>query len=459
MAGYPAFKRELGHPRNNLMMTPLRKCLFGSLAILAGSWHVGHLAADVITLRNGGEIAGEILKDEAPGAKTGGETSLLSIRTLSGSVIVVAKGEVESINRRRVVIEQYEARARTVADTVEAHWELAEWCREKGLKEQRESELLRIVELEPDHELARRGLGHVRHEGAWTTRDAIMASRGYIKHKGRYVLPQELELIKQDQADTEQEKAWYKRVNMWHGWLSDLRPERQAEALGQLRAISDPHAVTALYRAFNDDANEQLRLMYVEILANIDDEKSLGPLVTQSLKDASSQVRHASVLAIPKARREKTLPVYLKSLKHDANVIVNRAAEALGMVGDEQIVPQLIEALVTRHKYKMQVPDQNPGIGVATNGTMAPPAAAVPLPPDIAVMLATGQLPYGVNVTVSPGVPIRTKTATVYKNEQNASALQSLQQITGENFGYDKQAWKTWFSAKRNGTIKPRKKS
>ena len=66
-------------------------------------------------------------------------------------------------------------------------------CRKSALVHLRQ-----VVQLDPEHVPARRGLGHVRQNGRWMSRDEQMAARGYVKHKGKQeVLPQELDLIAQ----------------------------------------------------------------------------------------------------------------------------------------------------------------------------------------------------------------------------------------------------------------------
>src|SRR5690349_24349548 len=95
--------------------------------------------ADFVTLKNGGEIRGEFLGEVK--AKRPGPT--VSIRTLSGATVVVAGSEVESLVRRRPVAEEYETRRRASPDTAEAHWELADWCRPRGLSKERDAELRR----------------------------------------------------------------------------------------------------------------------------------------------------------------------------------------------------------------------------------------------------------------------------------------------------------------------------
>lgn len=413
--------------------------------LLAAGVAPGH--ADFVVLKTGGEIRGELLRSTGQDEKA----SPVSIRTLSGILVTVSREDVQAVARRRMIVEQYESYRRTTPDDVESQWGLAEWCRENSLKEQREVHLRRVVELNPEHVAAHRGLGHTQHEGRWASREEIMTSRGYVKHKGKFLLPQELELLKQEERETEAEKAWYKKIKMWHGWMTSDRGERQSEGLSKLKAIDDPRAVPALYHDFSGEPNEMHRLLYVGILTHIQDEKAVGPLVFQSLKDDSGSVRDASIQGISRKDWPKAVPMYAKALKNDLNVIVNRAGAALGEIGDDLVVPRLIDALVTRHRYRMRVPDQQP-FGVTPTGQMVP-NGTVPIPPDIGVMLLTGQLPQGVqiNQVQPPGQELRTKEAVVTKEEPNPSVLAALTRLTGQDFGYQKNIWKAWFNSQKSG--------
>lgn len=432
--------------------------LSGSLSLLARESR-----ADYITLRTGGEIRGELLSESnrpdrksRAAVESGPRGEIVSIRTLTGAMVAVGKDDVESIVRRRMVVEEYESLRRAAPNTIEAQWQLAEWCRQKSLVKEREGHLRAVVALDPDNVAAHRGLGHIKdRQGHWATQDEVMTSRGYVKHKGKYVLPQELELIQQDEKVSEAEKGWFKRVRMLHGWLDSERSDRQAEAMTQLKAIQDPDAVPALSRYFKAVPVEDQRMLYVEILSRISGDKPVPALVLQSLWDESRAIRDAAIGGLLRKDVAKALPYYLRALKNGLNLIVNRAGDALAQLGNDAVIPQLINALVTRHVYTELVPDAAPGI--TTNGGLVPAGQPV-LPPNIELLLATGQLPQGVRVDY-PATPVRMKEITYEKDERNASVLGALSLLTGQDFGYDESTWRKWFNAQKNNAGAKKKKS
>lgn len=425
---------------------PLGLCL-----LLAGCMGLASLSAraDLIRLGSGGELRGSIVRIEGSGP---GER--ITLETLSGAVVTVERGEIRFVTRRPKLIEEYESRVRRIAETAEAHWDLSEWCRQNALKEQRNLHLERVVELDPGHEAAHRALGHTLRDGIWMSRDEIMTAQGYVKHKGRYITRQELELIEKTQAERDQELDWFRKVRLWHGWLTGRHEERRQTGRLELEQIADPHAVPALVRFLGDDENRAIREFCVAILAEIGGAKPVPALVNLSLRDPDVEIRLAALNAIREEQREAAIPFYLAELKNDLNAIVRRAGACLGCFEDTRVIPPLIDALVTTHRYRIRVPGStSPTFSFGTDGSFAGGTA---LPPDVELMLRSGQLPYGaaVHQVPPPGQELRTKIVTVKYDHQNPEVLTALQKLTGENHGYDERTWRLWWAAEKHGAEK-----
>ena len=407
--------------------------------------------ADLIKLNNGGEIRGKIARKLR--AKNSAE---VAIETLGGALVVVARKQVRFVTRRPLTVEVYETRAKSTPSTLDAQWELAEWCRKNRLKSQRKVHLRIILELDPDHKKAHYGLGHSRYHGEWKSRDEVMLSRGYVKHKGRYVTPQELELIEKTQVQRDAERKWYQKVRLWHGWLTEKHSgQRQAArrkaGLAELQKLTSPDAVAALTHFFQDDENNQVRALYVQILAQVPGARPVQPLVQQSLQDSNYEIRYQALNAISSEQYGTATPYFVRELKHKNNAIVRRAAMALGRVGDEGVFPNLVDALVTTHKYRVRVPD-NKGLSFGTNGSFGNTRQ---VPPSVELMIRSGQFPFGVIVNNPQPNRLRsTKVVHVKYDHQNAEVLSALKKLTGESFGFDKRTWRLWWLAQKHGTGK-----
>ena len=401
--------------------------------------------ADLIELKSGGKIRGKIsTKANSPAG------SVVTIKTLAGTMIVVQRDDVRKIARRSLLVEEYEIRAHFTPNKVGTQWGLAEWCREKRLGKQRKVHLAKVVELDPDHRQAHLGLGHRQHHGKWITREEEMRTRGYVKYKGRYVTTQSMDLINKKEAQRDLQRDWHQRIRRWHGWLNHRKPERRQRGWEPLEQITDPDAVRSLARFFQDSRHTEFRELYISILSRIPGNKPVKPLVIQSLHDVSDGLRTQSFEAIRPNRHALAVPFYVPELRHPSNTIVNRAAEALGKLRDDSVVPFLVDALVTTHRYRVRVLD-NSGLAFGSDGSFGSPNTSVTLPPNIELMLRTGQLPDGV-IVLQPNRPGRTRVVTIERRHRNREAKEALAQLTGESFGYDKRAWRLWWTRQKNGT-------
>ncbi len=429
------------------------RCRFVAAVVAVLSMAGPELArADLVRLKSGGEVRGVVDR------KTSGPTSPeITVETLTGAVVVVARDHVRFISRRPLVVEEYENRARLAEPTVESQWALAEWCRTNRLSSQRETHLERVVALDPDHEEAHHALGHSLHDGEWMSRDELMTSQGYVKHKGRYITPQELELIEKSKAELDAEREWFGKVRLWSGWMNGKNEDRRLAGLANLRAISDPTAIAALTRNLSDDPDKETRALYVSVLGEMPGDVATGALVRQSLQDVDYELRYQALNAIGSDSAATARGLYLRELRSASNPIVRRAGQALERFGDQSCIPELIAALTTSHRYKMAVPEKKGTVTGSTNGQVSlgggggALAGNMIIPPEIQALIASGQVAPGA-LAQSTGPPERMRVVTIKYEHQNAEVLAALQKLSGESFGYDKRSWNLWWTSKKNGT-------
>ncbi len=402
--------------------------------------------ADVVKLKNGGEIRGKV-----DWKKSSAKSTTVSITTLSGAAVLIAREDIVFASHRSLKIEEYETRAKQTDDTVAAQWEMAEWCRVNRLKKQRKIHLEKIVAIEPDHPKARLGLAHSLHNGKWMTRETWMTSQGYVKYKNRYITPQELELINKNEEELLKERAWYAKVKLWFGWMMRKNDKRQKTGYDNLVSLTDPNAVPALTKIMSEHQQYSVRQFFIKQMTKMEGAKPVRPLVNRVLLDSSSDLRYAALNGLSEDQYKIAMPYFLKKLKSEHNAIVRRAGAGLERVGNEQAVPYLVEALITTHQYKVRVPKKGVALGVGGGGNMAP------LSPDIQAMLQSGQFSNGVIINQQDMIPNQLrpmKTITVDYHHNNPEVLTALQKITGQSFGYNERTWRLWWTTKKNGAIK-----
>jgi HEAT repeat protein len=277
-----------------------------------------------------------------------------------------------------------------------------------------------------------------------------MASRGYVQHKGKYVTPQELELLEKSAAEREAERQWYTKLIVLVRWLGGSNERQRQQAVAELREITDPAAVWGLASHMARHQQPGVRRYLVEILAGIPGVKPAAPLVELSLYDEDAGIRSAALDGLREEQYAAAVAGYVPALQHSENAVVNRAGAALGRLGDVTAAPALIDALVTQHSFQVQVPVRN-AITVVNGPYGAqfsdPNLVSQYLPPDVDLALRAGQLPFGVQV-ISPGGSSTTwRTYRVQAQLQNVEVLTALQSLTGQDFGYDERTWKLWWAA------------
>lgn len=406
------------------------------------------LRADVVKLTSGGEIRGVVKspvakprKDQPPNPDE------VVVESLTGSEIAVAREHVLFITKRPRAVEEYESLARQVTDTVEGHWQLAEWCRQHGLTEPRKEQLQRILDLDPEHKPAHYGLGHRRQGNQWTTpeeAEAELLAAGYVRYKGRLITTVERDLAEAGVSRQREQNEWRPKIRLWLGWLNGRDAPRRADAEVKFRELRDPDAVPAIVDFLLGDANAEIRRLAVQTLAQIDGQAAIPALIRVALGDADQSLQTSAFGVLTAEQRAVAVPIIERALHDESNLIVRRAAILLGKCGVRQAIPALVDALATSHKIRVpQAPAYNVGFnrdGSAAGGNRV-------LPPDVEAALRAGQLPYGVVIDNSNVRPPPVKWVTVRVPLQNAEALEALRALSHKDFGYDKRAWRLWWQS------------
>ncbi len=366
---------------------------------------------DVFELVNQGEIRGELVnKDERPRKK-------YVIRTEDGGEITLDKKQVAHVSREKPSEQEYERLKTEKPDTVAGHWEMSEWCREHKLVEPRQDHLNRIIELEPDHADARRILGYHKVEGRWVTQEQLMTERGYKLYQGKWVLPQEIELAEEKRQVEFDQIEWRKKIKRWREWLA--KSDKAAEAERGLSTIEDPMAVKAIDEVMEKEKSEHVRVMLVESLGRIGTNRAVSLLMDRLINDSEEDVRLSALDELEKHRSPDLTAALVGYLKHKENAVVNRAALALGRVGDPTAVRPLIDALITKHKFTISTGSGSTSAGFTKDGSG------------------------GGGFSTGPS------TQVVEQTIRNESVRDALLEITEQNFDFNITAWQKWYAGQR----------
>jgi hypothetical protein len=370
--------------------------------------------ADIFLLHNDGQVRGELVNPSQSPRTT------YVIKTTSGGQVTLDAAQVKEVKRQTPAEVQYDRVRADYPDSVEGQWKLAEWCRQNRLPKQRKVHLERIIELDGNHADARHALGYSQIQGRWVTQDALMKENGYVRYAGKWMLPQEVEILEHDRKETLAQKEWGAKLKRWHGWL-DTDKSQQAET--NIKAIDDPFAARALARHLEKDQRRNVRMLYLEALGRINAPAGLDTLVNVSLFDGDEEIRLACLDQVVSHQYKPAVGKYVQALKSKDNVVVNRAAVCLGQMKNTSAVGPLIDALVTTHTF--QIPKGQPGGTSATFGT--------------GQNSGSGGFSFG-----------GSGFETVKQRLENRAVLQALVDLTGGvSFNYDVKGWKYWYIAQK----------
>lgn len=367
--------------------------------------------ADIFVLANQGEIRGDLRnRNESP-------RRTYQIDVAGGGQITLDKDQVLEVRRESPAQLEYERRRTTAADTVDDHWSLSEYCRQNLLLTTREQHLRRILELDSEHEQARRALGYSRFNGQWLTREEERTQKGYVRYKGRWLLPQEVELEESSRKAKDEELAWFRDIKRWRGWLEGDRSEK---AMEQIQAIKEPTAVKAVKGQLTDEKNPRLRKLWVETLGQIDSPAARSVLVSLSLFDKDIELRYSAIDELAKTKDHDVVVQYVKALKNTENAIINRAAIGLAAMEDKSAIHPLIDVLVTTHTKTVQEGNGQIGAAFPTGGSGGP-----------------------------GGLSVGSRTVTTKQTLRNENVRDALVKLTGLNFQFEVDHWKAWHAAQK----------
>lgn len=432
------------HPRSATshdLRVVLRSTLLVAASLVAT---VPSAFADVVQLKQGGVIRGTIQPDKSDADGT------LEVQLVSGAKISIAETDIDKVTKRPIRFEQYEVKAQTIEDTLEDHWALAEWCRENVLLEQRKEHLERVLDFDPEHKPAHYGLGHTLQEGEWLTKEEVEERKreeGLVKFNGKYVPISQLEKLQAQHAQSKAEKEWASKIGLWLKWATGVQQEQAQVGLNNLKGIRQEEALPGLIQVLSRHDNAEVRNLFVEIVAQISSSRSAFPLATYAVREDVTEIRRRALAAIRQEHQEVAQGVFIKALRDKNNTVVRRAAVALARVGDIRAVNPLIQSLVTRHSFKVRV--AVPTVSMRTNGSFGTPYN---LPPDLIAGIAAGQFPYGVIINL-PAENVVTKVVPISLALENDEVLAALQKMTGQNYGFDENAWTRWWNLERHQLI------
>jgi len=323
-------------------------------------------------------------------------------------------------------------------DTAQGHYDLAQWCKAEGFIAEMKSELRRAIDLDPDFGPARRDLGYIRDgNGRWSIPENLR-----VRH-----IP-EAEQIRKDEA-----AAIRKEIGKWTTRVRQIRSNKleggnrtetsKMFQIGrrQLLGMNDPLAIPAIAGVLSAGAEPTRRVM-IEALSRFQEDDATLNLIMASIFDPSPDIRRRAAEAVAPRKDARMVAEYRSALRSGEDQVVRNAARALGVIGAEEAVPDLIPLLdvagyatvvITRQEYFVSALNDYCGPTITCFG-------GVPLfyyPPSISV--------FGAGSVIGSSWYTEIDKMAIYRTE----VQEALIAITGKNFGFDMAAWNRWWEQRR----------
>lgn len=382
------------------------------------------LAADEIELSSGTVVEGKT-EDLGDAVRV----------TRSGSSVVYPKSMIVRITPKKTAEELYLEQTKALkGDDVPGRLKLAKWCLDRKMSKEAVEEYRRILQASPDHEEARLGAGYRRLGDAWVTEDDYFAAKGLVRHKGRWVTPEERDLDLSIEEAKDLEKALADKVRIQLERMKSGDEKKRTAAAEELAAVADKHKSKA-YVAAITSLSHHVRRFVIPELGRMKEPAAARPLVRRSLWDDEEDLRIASFAALKAIGHPDTALLHVPFLAEESVSARTRAVDQMAAFPDRRVAPYLVEALENSLETEKAAQQYGQQMTAMMNRQMV--------------------LRDGSRVTLPTVVRIRpdfTDQAMKAKlDAEQASILSTLSAITGERHGEDVARWRAALAAKKAG--------
>ncbi len=157
-----------------------------------------------------------------------------------------------------------------MGDSADAHWKMALWCEQQGLKPEATAHLMRVVQLEPGREIAWKHLGYRKQGRRWVTDEQLAAEKA------------------EAEAQKEADRYWPPILAGWGRWIGDKA--RELELIEALSTVSDPRAVPSVWVMFGRGKATHQKVA-LQLLGQINSPDATRALALLALAGKSPEVR------------------------------------------------------------------------------------------------------------------------------------------------------------------------
>jgi|GEM_PF-1984901 len=196
-----------------------------------------------------------------------------------------------------------------------------------------------VVGLDSEHLAARRALGYERVGGgrvgsAWFTGDDLQRAKGFVRHQERWMTSEEFAAATRPQREAAEQKAGEDKVRVELTRIASQDPDLVLRAVRALGGMEARFKLAPLAEALRCEP-PALRVFAAEELARLDDPLAAPALLKRAIYDPDAQARKAMALALKQLALPGTVAPLARALASQHSDTRVRAAQALGLLGDQ----------------------------------------------------------------------------------------------------------------------------
>ena len=277
--------------------------------------------------------------------------SRLSLHTLAlaASVVLLVAGRARAGDDLTPARVEAEARVAELtkagpAGDATAAYKLALDLEAKGYRDLAAKAYEIVVGLDSEHLAARRALGYERIGGgriggAWFQGDDLQRAKGFVRHQERWMTSEEFAAATRPQREAAEQKAGENKVRVeltriasQDGASQD--PDLVLRAVRALGGMEARFKLAPLAEALRCEP-PALRVFAAEELARLDDPLAAPALLKRAIYDPDAKARAAMALALKQLALPGTVAPLARALASQHSDTRVRAAQALGLLGDQ----------------------------------------------------------------------------------------------------------------------------
>jgi hypothetical protein len=349
-----------------------------------------------------------------------------------GGAVTYPKSMVRKITPKKSPDEVYEERAKSLKDgDLAGRVELARWAAKQKLAPQALAEWRKVIALDPDHEEARKAAGFEKVDGKWLGEAEANEARGLVRHKGRWVSPEQRDLDLALDEQKELDAALTQEVQKRLAQLRSSDEKKRAEALEALTKIEDKYKAKAYIAAIASPSRELRKHVYLE-LARMKVVEAARPLARRAMWDEDEALRPVAEGALRDCGNPHSALFLLPFLGEEGVGARIRAIAAIAPYKDLRTSPALAQALENNLAIQQMYDTMGREMSTVTMGNFPVPGGGVVSLPRV------NRIKYDPLDKES-----RAKLATERGLLQNA-----LRAILGEDHGTDVARWRACIEKK-----------